>query len=347
MNASPIAVVILNYNGKKLLEQFLPGVVQHSNPHQIYIADNCSTDDSLAFIKNHFPTVKIIQNKSNLGYAGGYNEALKDLSEKYFMLLNNDVEVTENWLTPLLELLEKNIKIAACQPKMLAFNKKNEFEYAGASGGFIDKYGYPFCRGRLFYELEKDNGQYNSVEEVFWASGACLFVRADLFNKNNGFDSDLFAHMEEIDLCWRFKNLGYSIFVQPQSIIYHVGGGTLNKISPNKTFLNFRNNLIMFTKNHPPGLLFFKIIWRLKLDGVAAIKFLLSGEGMHFIAVIRAHFAFYAQLSNTLSKRKKQKEFENFKFNFSNVYMKNIVFEFYLNRKKKFSELNTRLFSKS
>ena len=345
MNSPTVAVVILNFNGKSLLEKFLPGIVLHSPNCKIYIADNNSTDDSLAYVQQNFPGVGIIQNGENMGYAGGYNAALKNLSEKYFMLLNNDVEVTKNWIAPLINLMESDPKIAACQPKMLSYANKNEFEYAGASGGYIDKFGYPFCRGRMFIKLERDIGQYNTINEIFWASGACLFVRADLFNKVKGFDADYFAHMEEIDLCWRLKNAGYSIYVQPESVIYHVGGGTLNKISPNKTYLNFRNNLITLTKNHPNDQLFLKILWRLHLDGIAALKFLFSGEPLHFFAVIRAHFAYYARLSDTLKKRKEQKSGVNFKFCTSNIYKKNIVFDFYLRGKKKFSDLDPLLFN--
>lgn len=339
MSSSSTAVVILNYNGKKFLETFLPNVIAHSHPYTIYVADNASTDGSVEFLKAKFPTVKLILNQKNWGYAGGYNEALKNIEEDYCMLLNNDVEVTPGWLEPLIRLLDNDKQIAACQPKMLSHAMKDEFEYAGACGGFIDKYGYPFCRGRIFHHLEKDHGQYNNSKEVFWASGACLFIRNDLFKKMNGFDADFFAHMEEIDLCWRLKNAGYKIYAEPSSIIYHVGGGTLNKVSPHKTYLNFRNNLITLTKNHPKGLLWLKILFRLKLDGIAGIKFLFEGKFSHFFAVIRAHFSFYGHLNSTLNKRKGQKS-QGAVLSLKHAYNGNMVLEYFLSGKKKFSELN-------
>lgn len=339
MSSGSTAVVILNYNGKKLLETFLPGVLALSVPHSVYVADNASTDDSVEFLKTNFPQVKLILNKKNWGYAGGYNEALKDVKEDYCMLLNNDVEVTSGWLEPLIKLMDSDPMIAACQPKMLSYSNKDEFEYAGGSGGFIDKYGYPFCRGRIFDHLEKDRGQYNSQLEIFWASGACLFIRTELFKKMNGFDADFFAHMEEIDLCWRLKNKGYKIYAEPASVIFHLGGGTLNKISSNKTYLNFRNNLITLTKNHPAGFLWLKILYRLTLDGIAGIKFLLQGQFSHLIAVLHAHGSYYASLSSTLKKRKEQLN-DGAKLSLSQVYNGNMVFENFLRGKKKFSDLD-------
>jgi GT2 family glycosyltransferase len=341
MDLTGIAVVILNYNGKEFLKQFLPSVLQHSGNAQIIVADNASNDDSLKFLKEHYPTVKLVLNDQNYGYAQGYNEALTKIKADYFVLLNNDVEVSDCWLEPMFELLNTNKNIAACQPKLLSFHQKNEFEYAGAAGGFIDKYCYPFCRGRIFNEIEKDSGQFNDVREIFWASGACLFVRAAAFEHAGGFDGDFFAHMEEIDLCWRMKNLGHSIFYEGKSVVYHVGGGTLNKISSQKTFLNFRNNLITLTKNHPSGLLGLKIFYRMNLDGIAAVKFLLSGQGSHFFAVIRAHFSYYSHLSSTLQKRKQQKQNSGFKFSTSQIYSGNIVFDHFLKGLKKFSELSS------
>lgn len=343
MSSSSTAVVILNYNGKDLLKKFLPSVLSFSKAHTVYVADNASTDDSIDYLRSNFPDVKLILNDNNWGYAGGYNEALKSVKEDYCMLLNNDVEVTANWLEPLIKLLDENSNIAACQPKMLSYSMKDEFEYAGAAGGYIDKYGYPFCRGRIFNQVEKDNGQYDQPGEIFWASGACLFIRNSLFKKLNGFDAEFFAHMEEIDLCWRLKNFGYTIFVQPASVIYHVGGGTLNKISSQKTYLNFRNNLITLTKNHPSGFLWLKILYRLTLDGIAGIKFLMEGQFSHFLAVIRAHGSYYAHLHSTLKKRKEQKN-NGAKFSLSKVYNGNMVFEYFLNGKKKFSDLEREFF---
>ncbi|MEO6303690.1 MAG: glycosyltransferase family 2 protein, partial [Bacteroidia bacterium] len=259
MNIPAVAIIILNYNGKIFLEKFLPNIIQNSPGHKIYVADNGSTDDSISFLKENYKQVNVIDLKANYGYAKGYNLALKQVPEDYYVLLNSDVEVASNWIEPVIDLMQKNENIAACQPKLIDFKNRDLFEYAGASGGYIDKYGYPFCRGRIFNSLEQDKGQYNTTAEVFWATGACLFVKAKAFWQVNGFDGDYFAHMEEIDLCWRLKNVGYSIYVQPASVVYHVGGGTLNKLSSRKTFLNFRNNLITLTKNHSPRFLFFKL----------------------------------------------------------------------------------------
>jgi GT2 family glycosyltransferase len=339
MSESKIAVVILNWNGKSFLEKFLPDVIRYSPEAVIYVADNQSTDNSVAFVKENFPNVLTVINPSNNGYAGGYNEALKHIKAEYYVLLNSDVEITPNWLTPIIQLMDNDKQIAACQPKILDYNQKNKFEYAGAAGGFIDKYGYPFCRGRIFNALEDDSKQYDDAMEVFWATGACMFVRAESFWKVGGFDTDYFAHMEEIDVCWRMKNLGYKIYVEPKSIIYHVGGGTLNKLSPKKTFLNFRNNLITYTKNAASDFLFFKIFYRMILDGVAACKFLLEGNGLHFVAVIKAHFSFYAHLSSTLQKRRAMKQMKGFKHTTNSIYSHNIVLEHFLKGKKRYSEL--------
>lgn len=344
MVSKTAAVVILNFNGKTFLEKFLPAVITYSAPHKVYVADNASKDGSVALLREKFPSVNIIQNKSNYGYAGGYNEALKQVEADYFILLNSDVEVTPNWIGPVLTLMESDSSIAACQPKLRDYKNRELFEYAGASGGFIDKYCYPFCRGRVFNSLESDQQQYNNSTEIFWASGACLFVKPDAFWKAGGFDSDYFAHMEEIDLCWRLKNLGYKVYVEPASAVFHVGGGTLNKFSARKTYLNFRNNLITLAKNHPPRFLFFKFIFRLWLDGVAAVKFLLSGEPKHFLAVIHSHFSFYWMLLSTLRKRRKQKQIPGFRYSLSKIYNGNIVAEHFLRGKKKFSELTRGFF---
>jgi GT2 family glycosyltransferase len=334
-----VAVVILNWNGKSFLEKFLPIVIKYSSNAQIIVADNQSSDDSVSFLKENFPNVRVIINPSNDGFSTGYNLALKQVDSEYYVLLNSDVEVTDNWIGPIISLLDSNKKIAACQPKILDYNHKSKFEYAGASGGFIDKYGYPFCRGRIFNVLEEDKGQYENAEEVFWATGACMVVRAEAFWKVGGFDDDYFAHMEEIDVCWRMKNIGYQIYVQPQSTIYHVGGGTLNKLSPRKTFLNFRNNLITLTKNASPHFLFFKILYRMILDGVAAFKFLFEGSGSHFMAVIKAHFSFYAHLPSTLKKRNKMRLMPEFNDATIGVYTKNVVYAHFVKGVKRYSEL--------
>ena len=339
MQSSKVAVVILNWNGKSFLEKFLPTVIQYSSGAQIIVADNQSSDDSVAFLKTQFPQVSVILNPSNDGFATGYNLALKQVKAEYYVLLNSDVEVTENWLQPIIKLMDENLKVAACQPKILDYNHPSKFEYAGAAGGFIDKYGYPFCRGRIFNVLEEDKAQYDTAIEVFWATGACMFMRAEAFWKVGGFDDDYFAHMEEIDVCWRMKNIGYQIYVEPSSKVYHVGGGTLNKLSPRKTFLNFRNNLTTLTKNASPRFLFFKIIYRMILDGVAAFKFLLEGNGSHFIAVIKAHFSFYKHLPSTLKKRDEMRLMDEFKDATTGVYEKNIVYAHFVKGVKHYSEL--------
>jgi len=306
------AVVVLNWNGKAWLEKFLPNLVKQSQEATVFVADNASTDNSVDFVKNNFPVVKIIVNANNGGYAKGYNDALNQIDAEYFVLINSDIEVTEGWLSPIIDLMDSDKKIAACQPKLLDYNKRNTFEYAGASGGFIDNLGYPFCRGRIFDDLEQDRGQYNDAIEVFWATGACLIVRASLFNEIDGLDEDFFAHQEEIDLCWRLKNKGYKIMVQPKSVVYHVGGGTLNAGSPFKTYLNFRNNLFMLFKNLPTSALFTIIPIRLVLDGVASLTFLSKERGLqHVLAIAKAHFVFYFEIPKLILKRQKIKQKNN------------------------------------
>jgi GT2 family glycosyltransferase len=331
-----IAVVILNWNGHKWLEKFLPTVIEKSSMANIYIADNASTDDSISLIENNFPSVKIIQNQLNEGYAKGYNDALKDLKEKYFVLLNSDIEVTDNWIKPIIDLMEENPNISACQPKILDYNNKDSFEYAGASGGYIDNLGYPFARGRIFDEIEPDNNQYDDVKEIFWASGACFFVRADHFNEVNGFDNDFFAHQEEIDLCWRLKIKGYQIMVHPRSVVYHVGGGTLDDSSPFKTYLNFRNNLFMLTKNLNFFSLLITLYFRLPLDGFAAVTLLKKKSGfLHLLAVLRAHLVFYVSIPRLLFKR----QINTAKTNLVGKMGFSILVKYYLEGKTKFSEL--------
>jgi GT2 family glycosyltransferase len=335
-----VAVVILNWNGKKFLEQFLPTLLENSKGDaDIIVADNASTDDSIAFVKSHFPEVKIIINDKNYGFAQGYNEALANVSAEYYVLLNSDIEVTPNWIPPVIQLMESDPMIAACQPKILSYHEKTKFEYAGAAGGFIDKYGYPFCRGRLFQTMEEDHGQYDDVAEIFWATGACMFLRAELYHKYGGLDGDFFAHMEEIDFCWRLKNEGYKIMYCPTSTVYHIGGGTLPKISARKTYLNFRNNCILLYKNLPDNMLVEVFAKRLVLDGIAAMKFLFTAGFKDFIAVSKAHFSFYGSLPITRQKRKRMKQGP-----MRNIYLKNIVFEYYLRGKKKFTDLEKEKF---
>ncbi len=298
-----IAVVILNWNGILLLEKFLPSVVQYSPEAVIYVADNASTDDSISYLKTFFPSVTIIKNDSNLGFASGYNEALKQVDADIYALVNSDIEVTEHWLQPILETFENESKTAIIQPKILDYKRKEYFEYAGAAGGFIDQYGYPFCRGRIFDALEKDNGQYDDTREIFWASGACFFIRSAVYKALKGFDDDFFAHQEEIDLCWRAINNGYKIKYISRSVVYHVGGATLQQGHPTKTYLNFRNSLLMLTKNLPKEKLYSILLVRMILDGIAGIQFLTQGKFKHFWAILKAHGAFYTLFSINYNKR--------------------------------------------
>lgn len=298
-----LAIAILNYNGQSWLSKFLPSVLEYSKDDQVYVIDNQSTDDSISFLKENFPEVKIIQNSSNSGFAGGYNEGLKQIYEEFYCLLNSDVEVTENWTKGPIELFDSNPLIAAIQPKIRSFHKKEYFEFAGAAGGFIDNLGYPYCRGRVFETVEKDEGQYNDRTEIFWASGCAMFIRREDFWNEGGFDQRFFAHQEEIDLCWRLKNRGRKIFYDSTSTVYHVGGGTLNKQNPTKTFLNFRNNLSMLLKNLPFPRLIPLIFVRLSLDGIAGIRFFFKDGFPHTWAVVRAHIGFYKQLPGTWKLR--------------------------------------------
>ena len=271
------AVVILNWNGAKLLQQFLPSVIQFSDNATIYVADNASSDTSIAVLKTEFPSIKIIENAGNYGFANGYNEALKVVEEPYYALVNSDIEVTENWLQPIETIFDNQPKTAIIQPKILNYKKKTHFEYAGAAGGFIDKFGFPFCKGRIFDTLEEDLGQYETETEIFWATGACFFIRKEVFRTLNGFDGAFFAHQEEIDLCWRANNLGYVVKYCPNSVVFHVGGATLNEANPKKTFLNFRNSLLMLTKNLPKDKVVPILFIRLFLDGLAGIQLLFQG----------------------------------------------------------------------
>ena len=295
----------MNWNGKLLLEQFLPSVIKYSKEASIYVADNASTDDSVTFLNSNFPQIKVIQNIENGGYAKGYNDALKNLNEDIFCLLNSDVEVTEGWLKPIIETFNSfsTKECAIIQPKIKDFKNKSYFEYAGAAGGFIDKFGYPYCKGRLFNTLEKDMLQYNGTYNIFWASGACLFIRSKTFKSINGFDESFFAHMEEIDLCWRLQNLGYNIKCVTESIVYHVGGASLDNQDPKKTFLNFRNSLYTLVKN-AKGNIIYLIMVRLILDGVAGLKFLLELKPKHTLAIINAHLSFYNNFRRLIKQRK-------------------------------------------
>lgn len=337
MSAPTVAVVILNWNGRQFLEQFLPSVTASSyQPCTIYVADNASTDDSLDYLKAHWPQVKIISLPENYGFTKGYNEALRQVQADYYVLLNSDVEVEAGWLEPMVRLLESDHTIGACQPRIRSYHQRDHFEYAGAAGGWIDRYGYPFCRGRIFEQLEPDTGQYNDTVPVFWASGAAMFVRASVFHELRGFDTFFFAHQEEIDLCWRMQLAGYSVYVCPDSIVYHVGGGTLPRGNSRKTFLNFRNNHIMLAKNLTWPQRLWIIPFRFCLDGVTAWKQLLSGDSATFKAIVKAHFAFIGWLFNGRKK-------SNFPIRrdgkLQGVLPANLAWLHFARGKKKFSEI--------
>ena len=294
MAVPTVAIVILNWNGRSYLERFLPFILPTlSENEHLWVADNASSDGSVDFLSEHFPSVHILQNPENEGFAKGYNTALKQISADYYVLLNSDVEVTPNWIQTVIQLMESDLKIAAVQPKILQYTNRNQFEYAGAAGGWIDAFGYPFCRGRVFDYCETDHGQYDEPVPVFWASGAAMFVRSSAFHEAGGFDPFFFAHQEEIDLCWRLQRMGYTIFVCPQSVVYHVGGGTLPKGNAKKVYLNFRNNLIMLSRNLPLSEKLWVIPIRFLLDAISAWKNLLQGETSYFFAVAKAHFHFF------------------------------------------------------
>jgi GT2 family glycosyltransferase len=332
-----VAIVILNWNGRKYLEQFLPAVLatQYSN-YKVIVADNGSTDDSINFLQTNFPSVGIISLEKNYGFAKGYNLALKKVVADYYMILNSDVEVKEDWLQPMVSLLENNKTIAACQPKLLTFNNTLLFEYAGGAGGWIDKYGYPFAKGRIFNVFEEDHGQYNSAEPIFWASGAALFIRAKVFQEMNGFDEYFFAHQEEIDLCWRIQLAGYKIYSCPSSVVYHVGAATLKKENPLKTYLNFRNNRIMLSKNVPLATKIWLMPFRSLLDGISAWKGLLTGDGAYFLAIIKAHISFlkwwfFDKKESVFPKSRGGK--------LSGVYPHSVIWQHFIKKKRFFSEI--------
>ena len=328
------AIVILNWNGEKLLEQFLPSIVNFSaNESVIYVADNASTDASIAFVKEFFPAVNIVENVLNGGYAKGYNNALQSIEADIYCLINSDVAVTKNWLPPILEVFKKEKNTAIIQPKILDFKNQKKFEYAGAGGGFIDFFGYPYCRGRIFNNLEVDNHQFNDVTDIFWASGACFFIRANVYHQLNGFDEDYFAHQEEIDLCWRTQNISLAVKYVGTSTVYHVGGATLQETNPHKTYLNFRNSLLNIVKNVPKKWFLFLIFFRLLLDGIAGLKFLIELRPIHTFAILKAHLSFYRNFFKFLRKRKKLQKKVNYNIHTS------IVWQYFIMRRKKFKDL--------
>ncbi len=334
------AIVILNWNGVKMLTRFLPNVLDYSRDEAtVYVADNASTDNSLEVLKRHFPEVKIIVLEKNWGFAEGYNKALEQIEAKYYVLLNSDVEVPHHWLTPLIEFMDNHPDTAACQPKLLSEKNRDAFEYAGACGGFIDRYGYPFCRGRVFETVENDNGQYDYATEVFWATGACMVVRADDFKRSGGFDARFFAHNEEIDLCWRLRLSGRKIYCIPDSFVYHIGGGTLPKNNPMKTYLNFRNNLTMLYKNLPDEELHRVMRIRAFLDYVAAFQALLSGRRGDFKAILNGRKAFKQWLPEYREIRKKIQNSRK-EENITGIYGHSILWQYYAKGHKKFSDLD-------
>ncbi len=324
------AIIILNYNGKDYLKRFLPSVIDGSGFAEIVVADNASIDCSVPFLKKEFPEVRVVQLDQNYGYAGGYNRTLHQVTAKYYVILNSDVEVTPDWLEPIIDFLDKKSDYAVCQPKIRAYNQKDFFEYAGASGGFMDILGYPFCRGRIFDTIEKDNNQYNDAKDVFWASGACLVIRSEVFFQVGGFDEDFFAHMEEIDLCWRIQSCNLKIRSLPVSTVYHIGGGTLSKGNTFKTYLNFRNGLYLLVKNLPATILLWVLPVRILLDWIAAVKFLLDGNSRHSLAVLKAHTNLSLSFLRIVQKRKRT---------YAKGLMRNsIVYNYFIKGKKKYSD---------
>ena len=336
---SKVSIVILNYNGRSYLQKFLPGVIENSPGCEVIVADNCSTDDSVPYLQSHFPTTRLILIPENRGYSQGYNEALAQVEAEYYVLLNSDVEVTPGWVLPIVKMMDADDTIAAAQPKILDFNKRDHFEYAGAAGGMIDVLGYPFCRGRLFLTLETDHGQYNDITQIFWATGACLFIRSTVYHKLGGLDPDFFAHMEEIDLCWRINAAGIKVMYNGASEVYHVGGGTLNRTNPRKTYLNFRNGLTLLFKNYSTSHLLWKFPVRIMLDVVAALKFMLFDSLKDGMAVFKAHLHFWLELKTNYRKRHQAKSSRVIK-QIPTIYPHSVVFQYFLKGARKFEELS-------
>jgi len=334
-----VAVVILNWNGRKYLEKFLPSVTKHSKSEQIkvYVADNGSNDDSVQFIQENYPEIEMVLLDENYGFAGGYNKALAQINAEYYVILNSDVEVTENWVFPIIDKMDEDHSVAAAMPKIKSYHDKTYFEYAGAAGGFIDKFGYPFCRGRILDTIEKDEGQYDTESEIFWASGACLFIRSSVYHQQKGFDDDFFAHMEEIDLCWRIKNNGHKIMYYPDCEVFHVGGGALPNNSPRKLYLNYRNNLFLLYKNLPSKNRFVVVFIRMILDGASAIVYLIRLQLDFFLAVLKAHFSFYASIK-MLKVKRKQHRFTN-KYFHNEIYKHSILYSYFVKKMRTYKKL--------
>ncbi len=329
--------MILNWNGRNYLEKFLPSVLATVYENiEFIVSDNGSTDDSVSFLQNNFPQITLIRLDKNYGFAKGYNLTLEKIQADYYAIINSDIEVEPGWLLPIVNLLEQNKLNAACQPKLLSYKNKNLFEYAGGAGGWLDSFGYPFARGRIFDICEEDKGQYDSTERVFWVSGAAMVIRSEVFHEMNGFDNYFFAHQEEIDLCWRMQLAGYKLFACPSSVVYHVGGGTLPRGNSLKTYLNFRNNQIMLYKNLPWSEKWWKIPFRISLDTISAWKGLLSGDAGYFLAILRAHFSFY----KWVLFRQDQSVFPEKKTGtLYGIYRGNVVWEHFAKGKKYFSQV--------
>jgi GT2 family glycosyltransferase len=335
-----VAIVILNWNGIKYLRDFLPSIMASTWSNlDVVVGDNGSSDGSLDFLRNEYPSIKIIENKANYGFTGGYNRVLAQVQADYLILLNSDVEVMPNWIEPVIDLMENDEQIAVAAPKIRSYHQKTHFEHAGAAGGFIDKLGYPFCRGRIFYEIEEDRGQYDLPSEIFWATGAALFIKKKYWGLSGGFDETFFAHMEEIDLCWRLKNMGYKVMYCPQSVVYHVGGGTLNAENPFKTYLNFRNNLLLLKNNLPFWRAFFIISLRFWMDMIALLRFLAEGKRKDAWAISRAHQNFVRRLFSKKQRTSRVRQQAN---PLTGTYNRSIVWDFFVGKKTRFTDLEQR-----
>ncbi len=337
--STKVAVVILNWNGKDYLEKFLPVLIENSKSDfvQLFVADNGSTDSSVRFIQANFPEIKLVLFDKNYGFAAGYNRALDQIEAEYFVILNSDVEVSNNWIFPIINKMDEDLSVVAAMPKIKSYYNKEYFEYAGAAGGFIDKYGYPFCRGRILDKIEKDLGQYNNESEIFWASGACLFIRSEIFQQHSGFDEDFFAHMEEIDLCWRIKNAGYKIMYYSESEVFHVGGGALPKDNPKKLYLNYRNNLLMLLKNLSASKLIQILLIRLVLDGLSAFVYLLKFQFQDFAVVFKAHLSFYKLIPKFVKKR--EIIFCKNNIDHKEIYQRSIIYNYFVKKIDTFNKL--------
>ena len=335
-----VGVVVISYNGKELLEKFLPRILKTDyNDFEVYVIDNASTDGTGKYLASAFPEVKVIAIPENKGFTNGYVEGLSQITNEYYILVSSDIEVSDNWIHPVIDLMESDVSIAACQPKIKSYDDKKMFEYSGSAGGFIDYLGYPFCRGRMFFSMEEDNGQYDDIREVFWASGGCLFIRSKLYHSAGGLDNDFFAHMEEIDLCWRLKNMGYKIMVCPKSVVYHVGGHIIAYGSPGKIYRNFRNSLITNLKNMSLFEALWKIPLRMALDNIYQTKVLFSGNFSEFLNITKAHIHFLFYLPRWIGKRREVNKLVN-KRNKSGIYPNSIVWAYFVKKKEKFSNLD-------